>query len=92
VLLFAIPSGCLLLTHFASRATFAFAAQFIDFTEGQMGPDASIALLQAFHMQQLLAPDATKEQLAALRQQTREQVSREAVDYARSSLPPNLAP
>lgn len=72
-----------MLTHFASRATFAFAAQFINFTEGQMGSEASIALLQAFHMQQLLAPDATKEQHAALRQQTREQINREAVDYAR---------
>ena len=72
-----------MLTHFASRATFAFAAQFINFDEGQMGSEASIALLQAFHMQQLLAPKATSKELAELRRQTREQVNREAVEYAR---------
>ena len=72
-----------LLTHFASHATFAFAAQFIDFTEGQPGTEASIAMLQTFHTQKLLAPNATPEELATLRKTTREQISKEAVEYAR---------
>lgn len=72
-----------MLTHFASRATFAYAAQFIDFKEGELGPEASIALLQTFHTQQLLSPNATKEQQAALRQETREKIGREAADWAR---------
>jgi hypothetical protein len=38
-----------LLTHFASYATFAYASQFIDFTQGQPDKEASIAMLQTFH-------------------------------------------
>jgi len=72
-----------LLTHFASYATFAYAAQFIDFAEGQPDKDASIALLQAFHTQKLLAPDATKEELAELRKTTRDQIGKQAVEWAR---------
>jgi hypothetical protein len=72
-----------MLTHFASRATFAYAAQFINFKDGELGPEASIALLQAFHTQQLLSPKATKEQLAAARQEMREKIGKEAVDWAR---------
>jgi len=72
-----------MLTHFASHATFAYASQFIDFIDGELGPEASIALLQAFHTQKLLAPKATKEELNALQKSTREQVGKEAVEWAR---------
>jgi hypothetical protein len=72
-----------MLTHFASQATFAFAAQFIDFNEGEMGAEASISMLQAFHTQKLLAPNATAEELNELRKTTREQVGKEAVEWAR---------
>jgi hypothetical protein len=72
-----------MLTHFASHATFAYASQFIDFIDGELGPEASIALLQAFHTQKLLAPKATKEELNALQKLTREQVGKEAVEWAR---------
>jgi len=72
-----------MLTHFASRATFAYAAQFIDFADGELGPEASIALLQTFHTQKLLAPNASNEELNALRKKTREDVSKEAVEWAR---------
>jgi len=72
-----------MLTHFASHATFAYASQFIDFIDGELGPEASIALLQAFHTQKLLAPKATKEELNALRKSTRDQVGKEAVEWAR---------
>jgi hypothetical protein len=72
-----------MLTHFASQATFAYAAQFIDFNEGEMGADASTSMLQAFHTQKLLAPNATTEELNTLRKSTREQVGKEAVEWAR---------
>jgi hypothetical protein len=72
-----------LLTHFASHATFAFAAQFIDFAEGQPGAEASIAMLQTFHTQKLLAPNATKEELNELRVKTRNDMGKEAVEWAR---------
>lgn len=72
-----------LLTHFVSHATFAFAAQFIDFADGELGPEASIALLRTFHTQKLLAPKATKEELNALQKKTRDDVSKEAVEWAR---------
>ncbi len=72
-----------MLTHFASQATFAYAAQFVDFNEGEMGAEASIAMLQAFHTQKLLAPNATAGELDALRKSTREQVGKEAVVWAR---------
>jgi hypothetical protein len=56
---------------------------FIDFNEGEMGAEASISMLQAFHTQKLLAPNATTEELNALRKSTREQVGKEAVEWAR---------
>ena len=72
-----------MLTHFVSKATFAYAAQFINFIDGELGPEAAIALLQAFYTQKLLAPNATPEELNKLRQDTRERVGREAAEWAR---------
>jgi hypothetical protein len=72
-----------LLTHFASYATFSYAAQFIDFTDGQPDREASIAMLQTFHTQELLAPNATKAELAELRRTTRNKIGKEAVEWAR---------
>jgi hypothetical protein len=72
-----------LLTHFASYATFAYASQFIDFVEGQPGKEASVAILQTFHTQKLLAPNATKAELTDLQKKTRSQIAKEAVEWAR---------
>src|ERR1700683_165334 len=60
------------LTHFASYATFSYAAQFIDFVKGQPDKDACIAMLKAFHTLKLLNPNLTREQAGQLRKDTRD--------------------
>lgn len=63
-----------LLSATASFATFSRAAQFIDFHRGQPDRETAIAMLMAFRLQQLIAPDAKKEDLAELRKTTRKQI------------------
>jgi hypothetical protein len=71
-----------LLTHAASFAAFYRAAQFITFFPEQPDKDTAIALLTTFRTQQLLAPDAKPEELAQLRQETREQIEKESAAWA----------
>jgi hypothetical protein len=79
-----------LLTHVASFATFSRAAQFIDFHRGQPDKSTAIAMLMAFRIQQLLAPEATKEQLKELRGTTRNQIEKEAAEYAKTIIDSGL--
>jgi len=71
-----------LLTHAASFAAFFRAAQFITFFPEQPDRETAIALLTTFHTQKLIAPDAKPEELAKLRQETREQIERESAAWA----------
>jgi hypothetical protein len=71
-----------LLSATASFATFSRAAQFIDFYPGQPDKDTAIAMLMAFRIQQLIAPDGKKEEFAELRKTTRKQVEKEAGIWA----------
>jgi hypothetical protein len=71
-----------LLTHTSSFAAFSRAAQFIDFDKNQPDKQAAIAMLMSFRFQQLLAPDAKKEELAQLRQTTRNAMEETAREYA----------
>ena len=73
-----------LLTATASFATFSRAAQFIDFYPGQPDRATAIAMLMAFRIQQLIAPDAKKEDLAELRKTTRNQLEKEAAEWAQT--------
>jgi hypothetical protein len=79
-----------LLTHTASFATFSRAAQFIDFNEGQPDKQTAIAMLMAFRLQQLIAPDATKEEFAELRRTTRNQIEQESKIYAETIIASGL--
>jgi superfamily I DNA/RNA helicase len=71
-----------LLTHCASIATFFRAAQFIDFYENQPDRETAVAMLMAFRLQQLIAPDAKPEELAELRQKTRDKMENSSREYA----------
>ena len=71
-----------LLTHTSSFAAFSRAAQFIDFDEGQPDKQTAIAMLMSFRLQQLLAPGAKKEELAQMRQSTRNTMEETAKGYA----------
>ena len=79
-----------LLTVTASFATFSRAAQFIDFHPGQPDKDTAIAMLMAFRIQQLIAPDAKKEEFAELRKTTRNQVEKEAAVWAQTIIDSGL--
>jgi len=71
------------LTHAASFAAFFRAAQFIAFFPEQPDRETAIAILTTFHTQKLIASDAKPEDLAKLRQETREQIEREAEVWAK---------
>ena len=71
-----------LLTHTVSFAAFFRAAQAVEFAPLQPDRETSIAMLMAFRIQQLLAPNASREELATLRQTTREQIEEGARGYA----------
>jgi hypothetical protein len=79
-----------LLTHTASFATFSRAAQFIDFNAGQPEKQTAIAMLMAFRLQQLIAPEATKEELAELRRTTRNQIEQESKEWAETIIASGL--
>jgi hypothetical protein len=61
-----------LLTHTASLAAYSRAAQFIEFYEDQPDRTTAIAILMSFRLEQILAPDATKEGLAHLLKSARD--------------------
>ncbi|MGC1838177.1 MAG: hypothetical protein WA674_07530 [Candidatus Acidiferrales bacterium] len=71
-----------LVTQTASFATFSRAAQFIDFDEDQPDKQTAVAMLTTFRLQQLLAPNAKKEELDQLRRTTRNKIEEEARSWA----------
>jgi hypothetical protein len=70
-----------LLTHTASFAAYSRATQFIDFYDDQPDRVTAIAILMSFRLEQILAPDATKEGLAHLLRSSREMIEKKAGEY-----------
>src|ERR1700723_2683288 len=79
-----------LLTHTASLASYSRAAQFIDFAEGQPDKQTSIAMLMTFRFQQVIAPEATNEELAELRRTTRNEIEAKSKEYAQAIISTGL--
>ena len=72
-----------LLTHTASFATFFRAAQFIDFSPHQPDKEASVAMLMAFRLQELVNPAADAKDRKELRKLTRDKIETQSAVWAR---------
>jgi hypothetical protein len=65
----------------ASMCAFYRACQYIEFNPEELDRESAALLFATFAMQKLLAPKATKEELAALRKSTRNDVDHAARGY-----------
>src|ERR1022692_3507032 len=65
----------------ASMSAFYRACQYIEFLPGELDRDSAALLFATFHVQQLLAPKATKEELSGYRKNARNQVDEVARAY-----------
>lgn len=71
-----------LMTHALSFAAFFRAAQYIDFYPKEPDRDTCVTMFMGFHLQQKLAPNASKAELKELLRSTRNQVETAARGYA----------
>lgn len=74
----------------SSYAAFIRAMQFIEPDPMELPKDAGFALMTAFRFLQLLNPNLTVEQFAALRKQTRDNVEKTAHQYAHTLIESGL--
>lgn len=65
----------------ASMSAFYRACQYLDFHPGELDRESAALLFATFRIQQLLAPNATKEELSELRKTTRKDVDKKAREY-----------
>lgn len=65
----------------ASMSAFYRACQYIEFHPGELDREGAALLFATFRVQQLLAPNATKEELSELQKATRKDVDKAAREY-----------
>jgi hypothetical protein len=75
----------------ASMSAFYRACQYLDFHPSELNRESAALLFATFRVQQLLAPEATKEQLSATQKATRRDVDKMAKEYMKLLISSDIA-